>query len=110
MVILPLVTSFTSEFFLFSENVLPMRDLLMFNTSNFLLFFTISDNFLSLNMANSELSTSKILVNFIDQLENTDFLKNFENTNAIYHYSVPNVKLWYPEPFIASPSFMHSDL
>ena len=29
---------------------------------------------------------------------------------SIYHYSVPTTKLFYPEPFIAAASFMHSDL
>ncbi len=33
-----------------------------------------------------------------------------ENTFAIYNYSIPNSRLHYPEPFIASASFMHSDL
>jgi heme/copper-type cytochrome/quinol oxidase subunit 2 len=28
----------------------------------------------------------------------------------IFHYSTPNVKLFYPEPFIASPTFIHDDL
>lgn len=33
-----------------------------------------------------------------------------ENFAAIYHYSVPTVKLAYPEPFVASASLMHGDL
>lgn len=36
--------------------------------------------------------------------------KYLENTKSIYHYSVPTVKLFYPEPFIAAASFMHNDL
>jgi hypothetical protein len=33
-----------------------------------------------------------------------------ENLFTSYHYSIPNVKLYYPEPFVASASLMHSDL
>lgn len=109
-VILPLVTSLTNEFFVLSENVLPLKDLFIFDTSNFLSFFVFSDNFVSVNSLNENSSATKILINFINQLESAGSLRNFENTNAVYHYSIPNVKLWYPEPFIASPSFMHSDL
>ena len=46
----------------------------------------------------------------INQSENLNYFKNFENIKSIYHYSIPNTKLCYPEPFIASASFMHSDL
>ncbi len=42
---------------------------------------------------------------FLDQP--THQLQNLQN---IYHYSVPTTKLFYPEPFIATASFMHSDL
>lgn len=44
---------------------------------------------------------------------NLDDLTEFCNTETVrslYHYSVPDVKLFYPEPFIASPSFLHTDL
>jgi hypothetical protein len=50
------------------------------------------------------------LIDFIDQTEDALFFNNLENVQTIYHYSVPNTKLFYPEPFIASASFMHSDL
>jgi hypothetical protein len=32
------------------------------------------------------------------------------NLTSVYHYSIPNVKLMYPEPFLSSASFMHFDL
>lgn len=46
---------------------------------------------------------------------NHDFIspsnrKHLENTKSIYHYSIPTVKLFYPEPFIAAASFMHNDI
>jgi hypothetical protein len=42
-----------------------------------------------------------------ESLENFD---NLTSITAVYHYSIPTTKLAYPEPFIASASFMHSDL
>ena len=47
---------------------------------------------------------------FLDQFDNSADFAAFENLRTIYHYSIPNTKLFYPEPFVASPSFMHSDL
>jgi hypothetical protein len=32
------------------------------------------------------------------------------NPFSVFHTSVPNVKLYYPEPFIATPTFIHDDL
>jgi hypothetical protein len=34
---------------------------------------------------------------------------NVENMRGIYHYSIPVTKFYYPEPFIAMPSFLHYD-
>ena len=47
---------------------------------------------------------------FLEQLNNTNILNEVENIKTIYHYSVPNTKLYYPEPFLAAASFMHTDL
>lgn len=47
---------------------------------------------------------------FLDSSYSEHISDNLENIASIYHYSVPNTKLAYPEPFIASASFMHSDL
>lgn len=33
-----------------------------------------------------------------------------ENSKTLLHYSIPTTRLFYPEPFIASPSFLHTDL
>ena len=32
------------------------------------------------------------------------------NVTNMLQYSIPEGKLFYPEPFIASPSYLHSDL
>lgn len=59
------------------------------------------------------------LLDFINKIEETDsslawltesYSDNLNNLKNIYHYSIPTVKLFYPEPFIAAASFMHSDL
>lgn len=33
-----------------------------------------------------------------------------DNIEALYQYSIPNTKLYYPEPYVASPSFIHNDI
>jgi hypothetical protein len=43
----------------------------------------------------------------------TDHLEDYSNLEAVksqYHSSVPLRKLQYPEPFIASASFIHTDI
>lgn len=53
---------------------------------------------------------TKSLISFINQTDDLSLYDNLENISSIYHYSIPNVKISYPEPFIASPSFIHNDL
>nr|ASY95747.1 Cox2 [Stylonychia lemnae] len=62
-----------------------------------------------MNLTFLKLNTIDV-VNFIDQTNEILTAVNLENLDTVYHYSVPNVKLYYPEPFIASASFMHSDI
>jgi hypothetical protein len=35
---------------------------------------------------------------------------SLEHVKSLYMTTAPNVKLYYPEPFIASPSFVHNDI
>lgn len=56
------------------------------------------------------LKNSSLIVDFINQTDDLHLFDNLENVKTIYHYSIPNTKLAYPEPFIASASMMHSDL
>jgi hypothetical protein len=44
------------------------------------------------------------------QIEIPDMPILQETPGSIYHYSIPTVKLAYPEPFTASASLMHGDL
>ena len=36
--------------------------------------------------------------------------ESLEHIKSLYSTTAPNVKLYYPEPFIASPSFIHNDI
>ena len=89
-----------------------------FISSNFLLnyansfFFPLNSfaNSTSLNFFDDYDLYTKSVVTYIDKIDEMAIFQNLENITSTYHYSVPNVKLSYPEPFIASPSFIHSDL
>ena len=47
-------------------------------------------------------------------MQYSPWINNALNVNSnnfiFFHFSTPNVKLYYPEPFIASPTFMHDDI
>ena len=97
-------TSFFEEFFI---------------KKNLDFFFLDYNSFIFLNELNvvpqdstkAELTTNDaVIYSFIDQADESKFFTNLENVQTIYHYSIPTTKLFYPEPFIASASFMHSDL
>lgn len=51
-----------------------------------------------------------ILDSPLDLIAAQSNLTVLDQNAAILHYSVPTVKLAYPEPFIASASLMHTDL
>jgi hypothetical protein len=44
------------------------------------------------------------------EVDDIDTFESMEHIRSNYIGSAPNVKLYYPEPFIASPSFIHNDL
>ena len=44
------------------------------------------------------------------EVDDIDAFESLEHIRSIYLSSAPTVKLYYPEPFIASPSFIHNDL
>jgi hypothetical protein len=102
--------NFNDEFFFFTENFTVKQN--YFNFENYSFFFAFSSyldlNFVFLNN-NSKLHAQS-LITFINQTEDLNFFNNLENLKTIYHYSIPNTKLSYPEPFIASASFMHNDI
>jgi len=45
-----------------------------------------------------------------DDMSKFEKLESLAHVKSLYHYGVPQVKLYYPEPFIASPSFIHNDI
>ena len=62
-------------------------------------------HFTSIQILTNTFNTPELVTfNLQDQTNNTHALQ------AIYHYSIPTVKLFYPEPFIAAASFMHTDI
>lgn len=44
------------------------------------------------------------------EVDDIDKFESLEHIRSVYIGTAPNVKLYYPEPFIASPSFIHNDL
>jgi len=44
------------------------------------------------------------------KLENVYKFERLERVRSIYHASIPTGKLKYPEPYIASPTYIHSDI
>jgi hypothetical protein len=49
---------------------------------------------------------SNLATEFHDDLA----VESVENIRSAYTTVVPHVRLYYPEPFLASPTFMHTDL
>lgn len=102
--------NFSNEFLFFNENFFISNDSLLISDYNYFLFLNDYSNYSFLKFFNDSNLYTKSLITFINQTEDINLYNNLENITSIYHYSVPNLKLAYPEPFIASPSFMHSDL
>jgi hypothetical protein len=57
----------------------------------------------------TKLSKDEIM-HYLDTVDETYELMQLEHVRTIFHISTPNEMLHYPEPFIASPSFIHDDL
>ena len=53
---------------------------------------------------------SSEIINLATSLEDVDKFEALEHIRTNYIATSPNVKLYYPEPFIASASFMHNDI
>jgi hypothetical protein len=52
----------------------------------------------------------KDIFNLATQVDDIDKFEALEHIRSTYISSSPNVKLYYAEPFLASPSFMHNDI
>jgi hypothetical protein len=110
MVISPMMSNFSNNFFFFSENFFYDNDIFLIADYNYLLFLGNYSNYSFLQFFNDSNIYTKSLITYINQTDDMSIFNNLENITSVYHYSIPNVKLCYPEPFIASPSFMHTDL
>jgi len=96
-VIFTFFLNFNNEFLIFNENFSLKQNI--FNFENFFLF-----HLLDLTQINfTSLHSTKIsnIITFINQTEEIFYYNNLDNIKSIYHYSVPNTKLAYPEHFIA---------
>jgi hypothetical protein len=71
---------------------------------------SIDELFEALNPSIESNSSSKDLLNLATQVDDIEKFEALENIRSNYISTSPNVKLYYPEPFIASPSFMHNDI
>jgi hypothetical protein len=69
--------------------------------------FNLNGNIINIK----ELSNSEIL-NLRLTLDNNDLynLERLEHVRSIIYASTPTSKCFYPEPFIASPTYIHTDL
>lgn len=54
--------------------------------------------------------TPEEVMHYLNTVDDTHTFVNLEHVKTLLHVSTPNVKLYYPEPFIASPSFVHNDI
>jgi len=54
--------------------------------------------------------THEQFVELIKEVDEIDDFETISNIRSMYLSTIPNVKLFYPEPFLAAPSFMHNDL
>ena len=50
------------------------------------------------------------IIKLATEVDDIDTFESLEHIRSVYMASAPTVKLYYPEPFIASPSFIHNDL
>ena len=104
------VLNLSSEVSLFNENLFSGSNHFIFSDYNYLILLSDYTSFNAVKLFDDADLYSKTLLTYINQIDDLDLYDNLENITSIYHYSIPNVKLSYPEPFIASPSFMHTDL
>jgi hypothetical protein len=57
----------------------------------------------------TKLSVQEV-VKLAKEIDDIETFEALEHIRSVYIGSGPTVKLYYPEPFIASPSFIHNDL
>lgn len=56
------------------------------------------------------LNTAKLPSEISPVLDNTTAAASTSNVTSLLQFTIPDGKLYYPEPFIASPSYLHSDI
>lgn len=63
-----------------------------------------------MNLLVDKSDKSKIFNNLMSKVSKKDYSHTVDNSSNIYNYTIPNIKLYYPEPFISTPTFLHYDL
>lgn len=106
----PQIVNFVNEFYSFNEIFSYESTRLLFNTYDCFIYLIEPSLCSFLQITNDSNLYTKSIITFINQTEDINLYNSLENITSVYHYSIPNTKLAYPEPFIASPSFMHTDL
>jgi heme/copper-type cytochrome/quinol oxidase subunit 2 len=111
------------NYFLF-DTVYNLQNLALFNINSFLLnklfnqktnfnFFSkiIYNNIYNETHKNYNINNlRRIFPEFREDLEMFEDLSYSYNNDLYTNISTPNCKLYYPEPFIATPSFVHEDI
>jgi hypothetical protein len=99
---------------LFTQNFIDYKTLLLFNKnlfseSNPLLTY-VNDILLITPVHNNVTTLTEFFPEKVMHFENFE-LSNLESDEGVFEaLSTPDLKIFYPEPFIASPSFVHEDL
>lgn len=66
----------------------------------------LSNDIYTTEVSHDDSNTLHLLADF----QNAESYDALENLRTAYVVTTPTVKFFYPEPFIASPSFIHQDL
>jgi len=99
---------------LFTQNFIDYKTLLLYNENSFSesnpLLTYVNDILLITPVHNNITTLTEFFPEKVMHFENFE-LSNLESDEGVFEaLSTPDLKIFYPEPFIASPSFVHEDL
>jgi len=93
------------DFILNIYNLVNKKSVLNIFTENLYL------NILKANSNKYDIDSLRLIFpEFKEDLEMFEILSPINNSELYMTISIPNCKLYYPEPFIATPSFAHEDI
>ncbi len=84
----------------------------LFNTMIYSSIYELLESTLLQNNPTSASTTSETIKTLLEGSDSAMLSSNgpTSNVRSLLQYTIPDGKLFYPEPFIASPSYLHSDL